>query len=83
MEGSLPPSLLKRKRAQPVIYKGVVLMDKESFNVLHAAADRLALEATRRLPREGVGNDEAECYIEQYQKVLRFLVDQQKKYFTP
>lgn len=51
-------------------------MDKQTYAMLHASADRLALEASRQSP---VGQ-EADGYIEAYEKALEFLASEYKKY---
>ncbi len=53
-------------------------MDKFIYGRLHDAADRLALEAARKKP----SGQEADCYIETYEKALAFLMEQHKKHST-
>ena len=52
-------------------------MDKQTYEMLHAAADRLALEAVRRIT-DGTGA--ADCYIPKYKKVLDFLIAEHSKH---
>lgn len=50
-------------------------MNKETYITIHQAADRMALEAARAAS-EG---DEAECYIENYGKVIGYLISEYEK----
>lgn len=53
-------------------------MNSDEFGVLHAAADRLALEASRDA---GAGEHNEEVrYKEAYGSVLEFLISEYKKY---
>ena len=52
-------------------------MDMYTYDRLHSAADRLALEAARDAPSGG----EADSYIESYKKVLAFLISKYKEHF--
>jgi len=45
-------------------------MNEHTHEMLHASADRLALEAARRSPAGKEAND----YIDAYKKVLEFLI---------
>ena len=51
-------------------------MDKERYIALHHSADKLALEAARQ---SNIGS-EADCYIENYQKVIEYLISEYKKH---
>ena len=52
-------------------------MDKETYTMLHASADRLALEAVRKIT-DGTGA--ADCYLRTYEKVLDFLIVEHGKH---
>ncbi len=49
---------------------------QQTYEMLHASADRLALEAARNV---SVGK-EADCFIEAYTKVLGFLISKYEKH---
>ena len=51
-------------------------MNEQTYEMLHASADRLALEAARRAP----AGKEADDYTEAYAKVLELLASEYKKY---
>ena len=51
-------------------------MNIRMYEMLHASADRLALEAARQAPT----GQEADYYTESYEKVLEFLASEHKKY---
>ena len=50
-------------------------MDKETYITLHHSADRLALEAART----AVTDQEADKYIETYQKAIEYLISEYEK----
>jgi hypothetical protein len=50
-------------------------MNENMYVTLHAAADRVALEAARKITNEV----EAVVYIETYWKVLEFLISEYEK----
>ena len=52
-------------------------MNEHMYIQLHSAADRLALEAARV---KAIPNTQAECYIENYEKVLEFLISEYEKH---
>ena len=52
-------------------------MDGHTYRTLHSAADRLALEASRKQP---LPIDAAALYIKAYEKVLAFLISEYKKH---
>ena len=51
-------------------------MDKETYVTLHQAADKLALAAAHN---SGF-NNEADCYIKNYEKVLEHLISEYEKH---
>ena len=53
-------------------------MDMYTYDSLHSAADRLALEAARRLPAP---LDESARYMSTYEEVLAFLISKYKEHF--
>ena len=58
-------------------YMKELQMNENMYVTLHGSADRLALEAVRRMnPFE----DEAVCYKDIYNRTMKFLVEQHKQY---
>lgn len=54
-------------------------MDKETYITMHQAADRMALEAARTADK----NEEADCYTENYTKVIEHLISEYEKRRNP
>ena len=52
-------------------------MDKETYITMHQAADRMALEAARTADKTGA----ADCYTENYTKVIEHLISEYEKRF--